>query len=251
MLASVAAALMLTVYVMSRIRGYGGDMPRASARERLGSLGMAIPALILPLIIVMGVRFGVFTATEAGAIAFVYAILCGALLYRKLTVANLVEAIREAVFDTILIVVIIATAAPFAWVLAFEQVPQKIALSMGALVENPILLMMMLNIFLLVVGLFMEMIAALVILVPILVPLVVAAGIDPVHFGIIIVLNQVIGALTPPLGVLVFTTARVGGADQGATFKAVLPFTFVLIGVLLLISYIPALSLLPVQWFGP
>jgi tripartite ATP-independent transporter DctM subunit len=247
----IAAALMLTVYVMSRIRGYGGDMPRASARERLGSLGMAIPALILPLIIVMGVRFGVFTATEAGAIAFVYAILCGALLYRKLTVANLVEAIREAVFDTILIVVIIATAAPFAWVLAFEQVPQKIALSMGALVENPILLMMMLNIFLLVVGLFMEMIAALVILVPILVPLVVAAGIDPVHFGIIIVLNQVIGALTPPLGVLVFTTARVGGADQGATFKAVLPFTFVLIGVLLLISYIPALSLLPVQWFGP
>jgi tripartite ATP-independent transporter DctM subunit len=247
----IAAALMLTVYVMSRIRGYGGDMPRASARERLGSLGMAIPALILPLIIVMGVRFGVFTATEAGAIAFVYAILCGALLYRKLTVANLVEAIREAVFDTILIVVIIATAAPFAWVLAFEQVPQKIALSMGALVENPILLMMMLNIFLLVVGLFMEMIAALVILVPILVPLVVEAGIDPVHFGIIIVLNQVIGALTPPLGVLVFTTARVGGADQGATFKAVLPFTFVLIGVLLLISYIPALSLLPVQWFGP
>lgn len=247
----VAASLMLTVYVMSRIRGYGGDVPRASARERLGSLGMAIPALILPLLIVMGVRFGVFTATEAGAIAFVYAILCGAILYRKLTVANFMEAIRESVFDTILIVVIIATAAPFAWVLAFEQVPQKIALSMGALVENPILLMMVLNIFLLIVGLFMEMIAALVILVPILVPLVVAAGIDPVHFGIIIVLNQVIGALTPPLGVLVFTTARVGGADQGATFRAVLPFTFVLIGVLLLISYIPALSLVPVQWFGP
>ena len=212
---------------------------------------MAIPALMLPLLIVMGVRFGVFTATEAGAIAFVYAILCGALLYRKLTVTNFVEAIRESVFDTILIVVIIATAAPFAWVLAFEQVPQKIAMSMGALVENPILLMMVLNIFLLIVGLFMEMIAALVILVPILVPLVVAAGIDPVHFGIIIVLNQVIGALTPPLGVLVFTTARVGGADQGATFRAVIPFTLVLIGVLLLISYIPALSLWPVHWFGP
>jgi len=247
----VAGSLMLTVYVMSRLRGYGGDLPRASARERLSSLGMAIPALILPLLIVMGVRFGVFTATEAGAIAFVYAILCGALLYRKLTVANLVEAIRESVFDTILIVVIIATAAPFAWVLAYEQVPQKIAQSMTALVENPLLLMMVLNIFLLIVGLFMEMIAALVILVPILVPLVVAAGIDPVHFGIIIVLNQVIGALTPPLGVLVFTTARVGGADQGATFRAVIPFTFVLIGVLLLISYVPALTLWPVHWFGP
>ena len=194
---------------------------------------MAIPALILPLIIVMGVRFGVFTATEAGAIAFVYAMLCGFLLYRKLTPSNLLAAIRESVFDTVLIVVIIATAAPFAWVLAYEQVPQKIAQSMGALVDNPWLLMLVLNLFLLVVGLFMEMIASLVILVPILVPLIVAAGIDPIHFGIVIVLNMVIGALTPPLGVLVFTTARVGGADQAATFRAVIPFTLVLIAVML------------------
>ena len=247
----VALSLMVTVYVMARIRGYGGDVPKASARQRINSLGMAIPALILPLLIVMGVRFGVFTATEAGAIAFVYSILCGFLLYRKLTASNLIEAIRESVFDTVLIVVIIATAAPFAWVLAFEQVPQKIAQSMGSLVENPWLLMLVLNIFLLVVGLFMEMIASLVILVPILVPLIVAAGIDPIHFGIVIILNMVIGALTPPLGVLVFTTARVGGADQAATFRAVIPFTLVLIAVMLLIAYVPALSLLPVQWFGP
>jgi len=247
----VAAALMLTVYVMSRSRGYGGDMPKASARQRLGSLGLAIPALILPVIIVGGVRFGVFTATEAGAVAFAYALLCGAFLYRKLTAANLLAAIRESVLDTIVIVVIIATAAPFAWVLAYEQVPQKIAASLSELVENPVLLMLALNVFLLVVGLFMEMIASLVILVPILVPVVIAAGIDPVHFGIIIVMNLVIGALTPPLGVLVFTTARVGQADQAATIKAVTPFTLVLIGVLLLVSYIPALTLAPVAWFGP
>lgn len=247
----VAGTLMLTVYVISRYRGYGGDIPKASARERLSSLALAVPALILPLLIVMGVRFGVFTATEAGAIAFVYAIFCGGLLYRKLTVSNLLAAIRESVFDTVLIVIIIATAAPFAWVLAFEQVPQKIAQSMSGLVENPLLLMMVLNVFLLIVGLFMEMIASLVILVPILVPLIVAAGIDPVHFGIVIVLNQVIGALTPPLGVLVFTTARVGGADQAATFRAVIPFTLALIAVMLLIAYVPALSMLPVKWFGP
>jgi tripartite ATP-independent transporter DctM subunit len=247
----VAFSLMLTVYVMARLRGYGGDIPKASARQRFGSLALAIPALMLPLLIVMGVRFGVFTATEAGAIAFVYSILCGALLYRKLTVSNLIGAIRESVLDTVLIVVIIATAAPFAWVLAYEQVPQKIALSMGALVENPWLLMLVLNFFLLAVGLFMEMIASLVILVPILVPLIVAAGIDPIHFGIVIILNMVIGALTPPLGVLVFTTARVGGADQAATFRAVIPFMLVLIAVMLVIAYVPALSLLPVRWFGP
>lgn len=247
----VAGALMLTVYVMSRKRGYGGDAPKASRQERLRSLAYALPALTLPLLIVMGVRFGIFTATEAGAIAFVYATLCGFLLYRKLTPSNLLAAIRESVFDTILIVVIIAAAAPFAWVLAYEQVPQKIAASMGTLVENKWLLMLVLNIFLLLVGLFMEMIASLVILVPILVPLVIAAGIDPIHFGIIIVLNMVIGALTPPLGVLVFTTARVGRADQGATFRAVLPFTFVLIAVMMLIAYVPAVVMLPVQWFGP
>jgi C4-dicarboxylate transporter DctM subunit len=111
--------------------------------------------------------------------------------------------------------------------------------------------MLMINLLLLVVGLFMEMIASLVILVPILVPLVLAAGVDPVHFGIIIVMNLVIGALTPPLGVLVFTTARVGGANQTETFRAIIPFVLALIAVLLLVSFIPALSLLPVAWLGP
>ena len=247
----VAAALMVTVYIISRIRGYGGDVPKATLNERLGSLGLAIPALLLPLAIVMGVRFGVFTATEAGAIAFFYAILCGLFIYRKLTGRNFLAAIRESALDTVVIVVIIAAAAPFAWVLAFEQVPQKIAQSMGVLVENPWLLLVVLNVFLLVVGLFMEMIAALVILVPILVPLVIAAGVDPIHFGIIIVLNMVIGALTPPLGVLLFTTARVGGADQVATFRAAGPFIIALVIVLMIITYIPALTMLPVAWFGP
>lgn len=247
----VAMSLMLVVYVVSRIRGYGGDLPKAPLSKRLRSLALAIPALILPVIIVGGVRFGMFTATEAGAIAMVYALFCGAFLYRKLTPSNLVAAIRESVLDTVVIVIIIATAAPFAWVLAYEQVPQKIAQSLGVLVENPVLLMIAINVLLLIVGLFMEMIASLVILVPILVPLVVAAGVDPIQFGIIIVLNLVIGALTPPLGVLVFTTARVGGANQAATFRAVIPFVLAMIGVLLLVTFVPAFTLVPVQWFGP
>lgn len=247
----VAGSLMLTVYVLSRRRGYGGDLPKASLQQRLSSLGLALPALALPVIIVGGVRFGVFTATEAGAVAFMYALLCGALLYRKLTVSNLIAAIRESVFDTAVIAVIIAAAAPFAWVLAFEQVPQKIALSLSELVSSPILLMLVINLFLLIVGLFMEMIASLVILVPILVPLVIAAGVDPIHFGIIIIMNLVIGALTPPLGVLVFTTARVGGANQTETFKAIVPFILALVAVLFLVTYVPAFTMLPVAWLGP
>ena len=247
----IAAPLMIVVAVLSRRRGYGGDMPKASASERLRGLSLAIPALILPVLIVGGVRFGVFTATEAGAIAMIYALLCGAFIYRKLTGRNLVAAIREAVLDTVVIVIIIAAAAPFAWVLAFERVPQKIAASLAVLVEQPWLLMLAVNFFLLIVGLFMEMIAALVILVPILVPLVVLAGFDPITFGLIIVMNLVIGALPPPLGVLIFTTARAGGADQVATFRAVLPFLAAMIAVLLLVAFVPALTQAPLRWLGP
>lgn len=246
-----AAALMITVYVLSRQRSYGGDVPKATTRERLSSLGMAIPALILPVFIVGGVRFGVFTATEAGAMAFVYALLCGSLLYRKLTWSNLVEAIRESMFDTVVIAIIIAAAAPFAWLLAFEQVPQKIAQGLSLLVDQPWLLILAINVFLLFVGLFMEMIASLVILVPILVPLVVFVGMDPIQFGIIMVMNLVIGALTPPLGVLVFTTARVGGANPTETFRAIVPFVIAMIAVLMLVTFIPALTLAPVEWLGP
>ncbi|MDR7124532.1 TRAP transporter large permease subunit [Pseudotabrizicola sp. 4114] len=247
----MAAALMLVVWIISRRRGYGGDLPKASRAERLRGLMLAIPALILPVIIVGGVRFGVFTATEAGAVAMIYALFCGTFLYRKLTGRNLIAAVRDAVLDTVVIVIIIAAASPFAWVLAFERVPQQIAAGLAVLVERPWLLMLAINIFLLIVGLFMEMIAALVILVPILVPLVVMAGFDPITFGLIIVMNLVIGALTPPLGVLIFTTARAGGADQVATFRAVLPFLVAMICVLMLVSFVPALTQLPLRWLGP
>jgi tripartite ATP-independent transporter DctM subunit len=247
----VAAALMIVVAILSRQRGYGGDLPKPTAAQRGRALFAAIPALILPVIIVGGVRMGVFTATEAGAIAMLYALFCGAFLYRKLTGRNLTAAVRDAVLDTVVIVIIIAAAAPFAWVLAFERVPQKIAASLAVLVERPWLLMLAINAFLLTVGLFMEMIAAMVILVPILVPLIVLAGFDPVTFGLIIVMNLVIGALTPPLGVLIFTTARAGGADLVATFRAVVPFLLAMIAVLMLVAFVPALTQIPMRWLAP
>ncbi|RST88157.1 TRAP transporter large permease subunit [Aquibium carbonis] len=246
-----AAALSIVVYLVSRQKGYGADIPRSTGRQRFMALGHAVPALLLPLVIVGGVRFGVFTATEAGAMAFAFAIFTGALIYRQLTARSFIAAVREATFDTVAVAIIIAAAAPFAWILTFEQAPQKIAAALGALSENPYVLLLLINLFLLVIGLFMEMIAALVILVPILVPMIVAAGYDPVQFGIVLVFNLVIGALTPPLGMLVFITSRVGQADIGAVFRAVLPFLGALLVVLLLITYVPALSLGPLRWFGP
>src|SRR5690606_28002591 len=180
-----ASALALVVYTVSRIRGYGGDVQKSTRAERLSTFGAAIPALLLPVAIVGGVRFGVFTATEAGAIAFLFAVFCGIFVYRRLTAANFAEAVRESMFDTVAVAVIIAAASPFAWVLAAEQVPQKIAAALGAVSSNQYVLLLLINIFLLFVGLFMEMIAALVILVPILVPIIIAAGYDPVTFGIV------------------------------------------------------------------
>ncbi|HEY6134206.1 MAG TPA: TRAP transporter large permease subunit [Rubrivivax sp.] len=246
-----AASLMLVVYLVSRSRGFGGDMPRVSGGERLRALGNAVPALLLPLLIVGGVRLGIFTATEAGAMALIYAILCGVFFYRCLNGKNFLEAVRESTFDTVIIVVIIAAAAPFAWVLAAEQVPQKIAAAMTAYTSNAIVLLLLINVFLLVVGLFMEMIAAMVILVPILVPIIVAAGVSPVQFGIVLVMNLVIGALTPPMGVLVFTTARVGRANVVDVFRAIVPFVFALVCVLFLVTYVPSITLAPVRWLGP
>ncbi|MDP3258567.1 MAG: TRAP transporter large permease subunit [Bosea sp. (in: a-proteobacteria)] len=246
-----AASLIVVVYIVSRVKGYGGDIAPASWRARGRALGTAIPALLLPLLIVGGVRFGVFTATEAGAIALVYAILCGLFFYRCLSGHGFYEAVRESTFDTVSIVVIIAAASPFAWVLAAEQVPQKIAAAMSAYIDSPVILLLLINLLLLVVGLFMEMIAAMVILVPILVPLVVAAGVDPVQFGIVLVMNLVIGALTPPLGVLVFTTARVGRANVVDVFRAILPFILALVTVLMLVTYVPSLTLAPLRWLGP
>ena len=237
--------------MVSTRRGYGGGDARATGSVRWRTLKMALPALALPVIIVGGVRFGIFTATEAGAVAFVFALACGALVYRGLTAANLAAAFREAVEDTVAVAVIIAAAAPFAWILTFEQAPQTIAAWLGALSGDAIVLLLLINAFLLFVGLFIEMIAALVVLVPILVPVVMAAGVDPLQFGIVMVMNLVIGALTPPLGVLVFTTARVGGAPSTAVFRAILPFVAMQLVVLVMVTLIPPLTLLPIRLFGP
>lgn len=239
----MALTLALVVHLISVRRGFGRDVERATGGERLDSFVKALPALVLPVVIVGGIRFGIFTATEAGAVATLYALLCGIIIYRTARPAGLLRALREGLNDTVAVTVIIAAAAPFAWLMVAEQVPQEIARAMGSLAGNWILLILIVNLFLIGVGLIMEMIAAMVILVPILVPLVKAAGIDPVHFGIILVANLCLGALTPPLGILVFTTAAVTRTPVVAVFRAALPFIVGLIGAILLISLVPALSL--------
>jgi C4-dicarboxylate transporter DctM subunit len=247
----MAVALSIVVHFEVKRRGFGLDLPRATAAERWHATKVAVPALILPVVIVGGIRFGMFTATEAGAVAALYALACGFFIYRTATFAAIVTTVRQSLIETISVMVIIAASSPFAWILVADQVPQKLAAGMTALTSNWLLLMFVLNLFLLFVGLAMEMIASMVILVPILVPMLKTANIDLVHFGVILIGNLCIGALTPPLGILLFTTAKVTNTPIGAVFKACNPFMVGLIIWLYVISFIPALSLLPVKWLGP
>ena len=239
----MALALSIVVHVETLRRGLGLAMNRATGPERWYATRTAIPALVLPVIIVGGIRVGIFTATEAGAVAALYAIICGVFIYRAATFKSMLAALRGSLSETVAVVIIIAASAPFAWILVADQVPQKIAASMGFLASNWIVLLLALNVFLLFVGLAMEMIASMVILVPILVPMLKIANVDLVHFGIIMVGNLCIGALTPPLGMLVFTVARVTNTPISAVFKACNPFMVGLIVWLLMISLIPSLSL--------
>jgi tripartite ATP-independent transporter DctM subunit len=247
----VAIVLSVTLYFIALRSGYGAMAVRSSASIRWRAFLLALPALALPVIIVGGVRFGVFTATEAGAMAFVYAIFCGLVFYRMLTLGRFVAALREAVQDTVVVMFVVAAASPFAWILASQQVPQTVGAALAGMATSPEMLMLLIILLLLFIGLFMEMIAAMVIMVPIFVPVITKAGIDPIQFGIVVVISLVIGALTPPLGMLVFTTARIGQISPSHVFRAVLPFLAALICVLFLVAFIPVLSTGLVGLIGP
>jgi len=239
----MALALMIMVHTQARRRGLEASTKPASLRVRLLAFKDAIPALLVPIFIIGGMRGGAFTASEAGAIAVVYAMLIGIVAYRKFSLRELPQILREGLTDTVSIIAIVAAAAPFGWALGIERIPQAIAQTMSFLADNQLLFLITLNLFLLVVGLAMEFFASLLILVPILMPIALAAGVDPVHLGVIMVMNLVLGALTPPLGVLVFATANIAKVPIGAVYREVMPFFWALVVVLLLVTNVPALSL--------
>jgi tripartite ATP-independent transporter DctM subunit len=247
----MAVALSVVVHIETVRHGYGGSIAPATGRERWRALIWSTPALVLTLLIVGGIRYGAFTATEAGAVAALYSVLCGVLIYRTADLASLWQALREALSETVAVMIIIAASAPFAFALVIEQVPQKLVMNMSAFSSNWYLLLLILNVFLLFVGLAMEMVASMVILVPIMIPLLKSAHIDLVHFGVILIGNLCIGALTPPLAILVFTAARVTDTPIHLAYRACRPFMVALLIWLAIITFVPALSLYPVKIFGP
>lgn len=238
--------LVLGFIILIAIIGMKQQWPtheRSAAKEMAKSFIAVIPALSVPVIIIVGVVSGVFTPTESAAIACIVAVIVGFFLYREIKIKDFPQIFINTAKTTAVITLLIAMANIFGWMLTFEQIPQQIAAWMTSLTENPLLFLLIVNIFLLIVGMFMDGIAALVILIPIFAPLLSNYGIDPVHFGVIMCINLAVGLLTPPVGTGLFIAASVSNLSIGQITKAILPFLAVTYIVLLILTYIPNLVL--------
>ncbi|WP_100407499.1 TRAP transporter large permease [Bacillus solitudinis] len=237
--------MLVLVDLIARKRGYEVNLnaKRPKVKEVVIASKDAILAILLPVIIIGGIRFGIFSPTEAGAIAVLYALFLGLLVFRKLKFSELIQALIETVYTAASILIIIAAGSAFAWILTLEQVPQKLTEFVTSFVSNPYMFLLVVMIFLLIVGMFIEGNVALIILTPLFMPMLMQYGIDPVHFGIFFILCLSIGTITPPLGTIMFTTCAITGAKIEEFMKEILPFYLVLIIAAIIVAFFPAISM--------
>jgi C4-dicarboxylate transporter DctM subunit len=239
----VGASLMLTAHRLAKKKG-GGKGDDTGLEKRAAPFREAFFALLMPVIILGGIYGGYFTPTEAAVIAVVYGFLTGFFIYRELKIENLESILVKTVVSTAVIMFIIATASVFRWILASEQVPQAIASQILSLTENPIMILALINILLLLLGTFLETTAAIIITAPVFLPVVTQIGIDPLHFGIIMVINLAVGMTTPPLGMCLFVGCGIADISLERITMAILPFILIMIVDIAIITYIPAISTL-------
>ena len=237
-----AGVLMVTAYIVASKRGYPTE-PFPGFMVALHLLAAAIPGLLLIAIIFGGVRSGIFTATESSCVAVIYALLVTTLIYRQLSWKDFVHATMGAVRTTAMVLLIIGCAAAFSWLMAFLRVPTTLVIWMQTLSDNPIVILLLLNVIMLVLGTFMDMGPTIIITTPIFLPIATAYGVDPVHFGVIMILNYGLGLNTPPVGGVQFVACAVGKITVWEAMRSIWPFYGAGIVVLLLVTYIPALSL--------
>ncbi|MFA5527609.1 MAG: TRAP transporter large permease [Peptostreptococcales bacterium] len=238
----VGFSLMLVAYVIAKRRGYTGEA-KASKAEIIKAYKDAIFALLMPVIILGGIYGSVFTPTEAAVVAVVYGIIIGIFVYKELKPNRLKEVLASTAVTTGTVMFIICTAAIFGWVLASEQIPQVVAASILSISENPIVILALINLLLLIIGTFMETTAAIIIVVPVLMPIIDQLGINPIHFGIIVVVNLAMGMITPPLGVCLFVGCGISKIKLEDITRAIWPFVLVMIIDIIILTYIPIISL--------
>jgi tripartite ATP-independent transporter DctM subunit len=221
-----------------------------SVREVGRSTVQAFWALFIPVVIWAGILGGVATATEVAALAVVAAFVIGVFIYRELTSRQTFHILKDSVGQTATVMLIVASSAVLGWFLTSEQVPQKFARLILETTDNKFVILLFLNIFFLVAGMFLHSAAAIILIVPIVLPLVRQIGVDPIHFGIIVTINLGVGQQTPPVATVLFTTAAIARLPFWDVFKVGWPFTVVLVLVTLLVTYVPWISLGPIGWIN-
>jgi tripartite ATP-independent transporter DctM subunit len=256
-LAGILPGLMLTLLLMvvvariSHAQGYKPIHRKLNAKQVLRSGKDAFLALLMPIIIIGGIRLGMFTPTEAGSVAVLYALLLGFVVYREMSVQSLARGLSESVITTASILIIIAAASAFSWILSWMRVPQTMAAALLSVLDTPMKFLIVVNLLFLFIGMFIEGNAAMLILVPIFMPMARQLGVNDVHFGIVTVLNMSIATVTPPMGTILFTTCSITRTDMGSLLKAMLPFYGILFAMLLVVTFVPEISLLlPRLLFG-
>ena len=246
----IGFGLMIVAYIISRRKNYGSKHPLVSLREFGSSFVGAVIPLLMPLIILGGILSGVFTPTEAASVAVAYAVVVGFFILRTLKLKDLPAIFYRSMVTTSIILIVMACANIFSWILGTQLIPQKVAMVISSLTTNPYLFLLLINLLLLIVGCFLEGLAAIIILVPILLPLSQQMGIDPLHFGIVVVMNLMIGLITPPLGLCLFVCCSVARVDLIKLIRVSTPFILVEIGALLVVTYFPQIVLFIPHFFG-
>ena len=222
---------------------------RVPVKEVFQKFLIALPSLFLLIVVIGGIVAGIFTATEAAAVAVLYALVL-AFIYREITVKDLPQIILDACGTTGIVMLLIGTSIGMSWIMAYENIPQNVTATLIALTENKFLILLMINVILLAVGTFMDMTPAVLIFTPIFLPIAIELGIDPTHFGIIMVLNLCVGICTPPVGSVLFVGVGVAKTDIASVIRPLLPMYFAMVIALFLVTYLPWLSLWLPSLFG-
>lgn len=240
----IGFGIMAVAFVICKARGYGKvDENTEISLKFAPALFGALPGLLLVIIVLGGILGGIFTATEASAIAVLWSFLLGFVFYREIKPNQLIDLVLRAARTTAVVLFLVACSYAMSRLLTQEQVPQQVSAGLLSLSENPIVLLLIINLTLLAVGVFMDMTPAVLVFTPIFLPIAISLGIDPVHFGIIVIANLSIGLLTPPVGTCLFVGAGVGGSDIIRVSRAMLPFYVVMVLGLLIITYWAPLSM--------
>ncbi|MFS0559755.1 TRAP transporter large permease [Terribacillus sp. 179-K 1B1 HS] len=240
----IAVLMLIYVYFYARKKGYSGTGEAFSFKRLAHAVWDAKWALIVPVIILGGIYGGFFTPTEAAVVAVVYGLIAGVLLYKELKLKDLYDVCRNAALMSATIMLIIGAATAFGKIMIIEQMPAKIAGGMLSISDNPVILISLIVILLLFVGMVMDTTAAIIIFTPLLVPVGIELGFDPVHYGIIIILTLVIGFITPPIGVNLFVASEISGLSIMKISKAIVPYIAIMLLALILIILIPEIALL-------